>query len=242
VVVAWVATAQDRLDDGVAGFGLRPATATADNFVLFLLLWVAQPQGWSGVQTALVVLALRLPTLASGVLLGRAVDRWGARPLLLLDLTTRTVLLLAMAVAGRSGDLPLPAVLVLGGISGAVLFLVGGAVWGPYTAVEIGALQRWVEPGRHGAVFGLQRSLLATATPARCRDRRGGAGVRRAGDGAGRERGCLRARRPAGVGEPRPPPRRVKMSSCGVDMRSTGRPGGTGRGTRGGTACSAADT
>jgi MFS family permease len=93
---------------------------TADNFVLFLLLWVAQPQGWSGVQTALMVLVLRLPTLLSGVLLGAAVDRWGARPLLLLDLTTRAVLLLAMAGAGRSGELALPAVLVLGGISGAL--------------------------------------------------------------------------------------------------------------------------
>lgn len=330
---------------------------TADNFVLFLLLWVAQPQGWSGAQTAMVVLVLRLPTLVSGVLLGAAVDRWGARPLLLLDLTTRAALLLAMAFAGRSGTLPLPAVLVLGGVSGAlspatytavrwllprlvatgemaranaviavgdqlpllvgtalvgpvlarvdagvallvpaamlvaatvlayrlprprvgpgckerddgetlpgvprlqprvvalvalstayyfvygpfetaspsfvrtrldagpgtysllwalfgvgavatvalaprlagrrpgvvnavgalawgvvmlpvavvdsvplavVLFLVGGAVWGPYTAVEVGALQRWVDPRRHGMVFGLQRSLLATATP-----------------------------------------------------------------------------
>jgi predicted MFS family arabinose efflux permease len=328
---------------------------TADNFVLFLLLWVAQPQGWSGVQTAVVVLVLRLPTLLTGVLLGAAVDRWGARPLLLVDLTTRAVLLLATAVAGWSGELPLVAVLVLGGISGAlspatytavrwllprlvdtpqmpranavvaisdqlpllvgtalvgpmlirfgaggallvpvgmlvvasvvavrlppprvrpeapgtaparaagrrwparvvalialstayyfvygpfetaspsfvrtrlgadagaysllwalfgagalatvalaprlsrwrpgfvnalgallwgvvmlpvavvdsvpvavVLFLIGGAVWGPYTAVEVGALQRWVEPGRHGIVFGFQRSLLATATP-----------------------------------------------------------------------------
>jgi predicted MFS family arabinose efflux permease len=309
------------------------------------------------VQTAVVVLVLRLPTLFSGVLLGAAVDRWGARPLLLLDLTTRTALLLALAVAGRSGALPLPAVLVIGGISGALspatytavrwllprlvgagdmaranavvavgdqlpllvgtalvgpvltrvdvgaallvpagmlvaatvlasrlpgpragsafkeqedgvtltgvprssprvvalvalstayylvygpfetaspsfvreqlhagagtysllwalfgvgalatvalaprlsgwrpgvvnavgalawglvmlpvafvdsvplavaLFLLGGAVWGPYTAVEVGALQRWVDPRRHGVVFGLQRSLLATATP-----------------------------------------------------------------------------
>jgi len=47
---------------------------TADNFVLFLLLWVAQPQGWSGVQTAMVVLVLRLPTLFSGVLL--AISIW----------------------------------------------------------------------------------------------------------------------------------------------------------------------
>jgi predicted MFS family arabinose efflux permease len=46
-----------------------------------------------------------------------------------------------------------------------VLFFVGGAVWGPCTTVETTAVQRWVDPARHGAVFGLQRSLLASATP-----------------------------------------------------------------------------
>jgi sugar phosphate permease len=47
----------------------------------------------------------------------------------------------------------------------AVLFVLGGIVWGPYTAVETTALQRWVDPARHGRVFGVQRSLLATAAP-----------------------------------------------------------------------------
>ena len=46
-----------------------------------------------------------------------------------------------------------------------VLFFLGGAVWGPYTTIETTAVQRWVDPSRHGAVFGLQRSLLASATP-----------------------------------------------------------------------------
>jgi predicted MFS family arabinose efflux permease len=45
------------------------------------------------------------------------------------------------------------------------LFAAGGVVWGPYTTVETHALQRWVDPSRHGLVFGLQRSVLATATP-----------------------------------------------------------------------------
>jgi predicted MFS family arabinose efflux permease len=49
--------------------------------------------------------------------------------------------------------------------SAALLFLVGGAIWGPYSAVEATALQRWTHPSRHGQVFGLQRSLLATAAP-----------------------------------------------------------------------------
>jgi hypothetical protein len=46
-----------------------------------------------------------------------------------------------------------------------VLFLISGAVWGPYTTVETSALQRWTDPARHGALFGLQRSLLGTAAP-----------------------------------------------------------------------------
>ena len=45
------------------------------------------------------------------------------------------------------------------------LFLLGGAIWGPYTTVETTAIHRWVDPSRHGSVFGLQRSLLASATP-----------------------------------------------------------------------------
>ena len=47
----------------------------------------------------------------------------------------------------------------------AFVFLLGGLVWGPYTTIETTALQRWTDPSRHGAVFGLQRSLLTTATP-----------------------------------------------------------------------------
>jgi predicted MFS family arabinose efflux permease len=95
--------------------------STADNFVMFLLLWIAQPQGWSATQTAVVVLALRLPTLATGVTLGRAVDRWGGRRLILLDLTGRAVLLLLLVLsAGRADTLPLLPVLVLGGLCGAL--------------------------------------------------------------------------------------------------------------------------
>ena len=45
------------------------------------------------------------------------------------------------------------------------MFLLGGLVRGPYTTSETTALQRWTDPARHGAVFGLQRSLLTTATP-----------------------------------------------------------------------------
>jgi predicted MFS family arabinose efflux permease len=59
----------------------------------------------------------------------------------------------------------LPIAVIHDVLPAAVLFLVGGAIWGPYTTIETSALQRWVSPARHGAVFGLQRSLLSVATP-----------------------------------------------------------------------------
>jgi hypothetical protein len=59
--------------------------------------------------------------------------------------------------------LPVVALDVVPGV--AALFLLGGAVWGPYTTVETTALQRWVDPALHGFVFGVQRSLLASAPP-----------------------------------------------------------------------------
>jgi predicted MFS family arabinose efflux permease len=63
------------------------------------------------------------------------------------------------------GVLMLPVVVLESVPLVAGLFLLGGLVWGPYTTVETTALQRWVPPQRHGAVFGLQRSLLTTAAP-----------------------------------------------------------------------------
>jgi predicted MFS family arabinose efflux permease len=63
------------------------------------------------------------------------------------------------------GVVMLPIAVVHDVLAAAALFLVGGAIWGPYTTIETGALQRWVSPARHGAVFGLQRSLLSVATP-----------------------------------------------------------------------------
>jgi predicted MFS family arabinose efflux permease len=47
----------------------------------------------------------------------------------------------------------------------AALFLLGGVIWAPYSSIETSALQRWADPVQHGVIFGLQRSLLASATP-----------------------------------------------------------------------------
>jgi predicted MFS family arabinose efflux permease len=126
----------------------------ADTFVLFVVLWVAQPQGWSGVQIALVVLALRLPTLVAGLPAGRAVDRFGARPVVLVDMSARVVLLAALVLCANGGALPLVPVLVLGGLAGAC---------GPATYAAV----RWLVPrlvpddlgGRANAVIAVSDQL-----------------------------------------------------------------------------------
>src|SRR6185437_7132065 len=81
------------------------------------------PQGWTGVQTALVVLVLRAPTLVFGLPIGRAVDRFGGRPMAILDMAARAALLVLLVLSGTTaghGTLPLPAVLVIGGLAGAL--------------------------------------------------------------------------------------------------------------------------
>lgn len=92
----------------------------AETFFLFSLLWVAEPQGWSGPATAGLVLALRLPSLAGGVVFGSAVDKYGPRPVAVADTSVRTVLFAGLAVAGWHGVLPLPAVMLAGALGGAL--------------------------------------------------------------------------------------------------------------------------
>jgi predicted MFS family arabinose efflux permease len=47
-----------------------------------------------------------------------------------------------------------------------VIYFVSGVVWGPYSAVEATALQRWTRPEHHGRLFGTQRALIISAIPA----------------------------------------------------------------------------
>jgi hypothetical protein len=73
---------------------------------------------------------------------------------------------LVNAIGAVSWGLVMLPVVVVGSLAVAVpMFLAGGLIWGPYTAVEATALQRWVDPARHGAVFGVQHALLTTAMP-----------------------------------------------------------------------------
>jgi predicted MFS family arabinose efflux permease len=94
---------------------------SADTFVVFTVLWIAGPQGWTGAKTALIVVALRLPALAGGWLGGRGVDRFGPKPMMIGQALLRVGCLAALAAGAWSGRFPLVLVLVLGGLSGAML-------------------------------------------------------------------------------------------------------------------------
>jgi hypothetical protein len=136
-----------------AGVGLL--ANTADNVLLLLVLWIAGPQGWSGLRTALVVLVLRVPALLFGGLVGRAVDVWGARLVARLDLAVRSLSLLVLLGAGLiAGGLPLPVVLVAGGLSAAVSPATYAAIrW------SVPRLVRREQLGRANAVIGLGEQL-----------------------------------------------------------------------------------
>jgi MFS family permease len=94
---------------------------SADTFVMFTVLWIAGPQGWTGVKTAAVVVALRLPALAGGWLGGRGVDRFGPKPMMIGQALLRVGCLAVLAAGAWSGRFPLALVLVLGGLGGAAL-------------------------------------------------------------------------------------------------------------------------
>ncbi|MEU0090678.1 MFS transporter [Kribbella sp. NPDC006257] len=92
--------------------------STADNFLFFVLFWIAGPQGWTGIETAVLVIAMRLPTLAGGILGGRAVDRFGPIRMMLVDGVARTLLMAGLVVASVGGTLNIWIVLLLGAAAG----------------------------------------------------------------------------------------------------------------------------
>ncbi|GAB2677980.1 MFS transporter [Kribbella swartbergensis] len=95
--------------------------STADSFLLFVLLWIAEPQGWSGAQTGLLLVAIRVPTVVGGIVGGRAVDRFGPVRMLLLDAIVRTVLMAALVVAGWQQHFSLWIVIALCAVAGATM-------------------------------------------------------------------------------------------------------------------------
>lgn len=105
--------------------------ASADALLLFVVLWSAGPLGWSGVETALVILALRLPALAGGALAGRIIDTLGARTATGLDAAFRAALFATLASVGWEDGPSLPAVLSIGALAGGVapLSYAGARSW-----------------------------------------------------------------------------------------------------------------
>jgi predicted MFS family arabinose efflux permease len=94
------------------------ASATADQFLVFVLFWIAEGQGWSAGQTALVVLLSRLPTLVGGPIGGRVVDRLGSVPVIIADAATRCTACVVLVVDGARGGLSLPIVLAAVAVGG----------------------------------------------------------------------------------------------------------------------------
>jgi len=117
--------------------------ACADGFLLFVVLWLAGPQGWSGLELAVVILALRLPAMAGGMAGGRAVDRFGGRPVMLLSGLAGAAAFCVLTVVGWSGSLPLGPVILLGGALGALTpATYAGARWFAGRLVAPGELAR----------------------------------------------------------------------------------------------------
>jgi len=133
---------------------------SADTFVLFTVLWIAGPEGWTGARTALVVVALRLPALAGGWLGGRGVDRFGPKPMMVGQALLRVGCLAALAAGAWSGRVPLPLVLVLGGLSGALLPV---SYAGARTMVPRVLAPGQLARGNAWLVVGDQASLIAGA-------------------------------------------------------------------------------
>lgn len=79
--------------------------STADWFVLMAVMWLAAEHDWSGRRVAVLVIAARAPTLLGGLVGGRAVDRYGPRPVLAATSVVQTGVLLTMAGLGLAGDL-----------------------------------------------------------------------------------------------------------------------------------------
>jgi predicted MFS family arabinose efflux permease len=98
-----------------AGWGLA---ASSDWFTLWALLWVSGPRGWSGAETAALIVAARAPSMVGGIAGGMAVDRFGPRNLLLLDAVCRTAVMAGFLVAGVLDVMTYPVCVVLVALSG----------------------------------------------------------------------------------------------------------------------------
>ena len=91
----------------------------SDWFVLWAVVWSAGLEGWSGAQTAGIIVAARAPALLGGVAGGLAVDRFGPRRMMLVDGVSRTGAMLGLVASGLFGGLGYGTALVLVAVAGA---------------------------------------------------------------------------------------------------------------------------
>jgi predicted MFS family arabinose efflux permease len=135
--------------------------SAADSYLLLVLLWLAQPQDWSNVRLAVVILVIRLPVLLGGLLGGRVVDRLGARRLLGAQLLIAAIVMALLAASSWAGPVRLPAVLVFGAISTGLMPMT-------YSATRV-LVPEFVAPerlGRANAIMSVGDQLPAVVSAA----------------------------------------------------------------------------
>jgi MFS family permease len=97
----------------------------ADWFVLWVVVWSAELQGWSGLQTAGIIMAARAPALVGGIVGGLAIDRFGPRRMMLVDGVCRVVTmagLMLLALVGGFGYAGAVALVCLAGATAPISY------------------------------------------------------------------------------------------------------------------------
>jgi predicted MFS family arabinose efflux permease len=94
---------------------------TGDQLTTIALLWFVLDLTGSGVAVGLVLLCAGLPPVVTGPLLGRVLDRWSLRRVLIADNLLRAVLVGAIPVLYWLGRLNMPVVYALSLAAGALL-------------------------------------------------------------------------------------------------------------------------
>jgi len=95
------------------------SASLADWFVLWAVVWSAGLEGWSGAQTAGIIMAARAPAFVGGIAGGVAIDRYGPRTLMVFDGVARTLVMLGLVVNGLLGGFGYAAAVILVLLAGA---------------------------------------------------------------------------------------------------------------------------
>jgi MFS family permease len=147
---------------------------TGDQLTTIALLWFVLDLTGSSVAVGLVLLCAGLPPVVTGPLLGRALDRWSPRRVMVADNLLRAALVGAIPVLHWLGRLDMPLVYGLSLASGALI-----------PATDVGArvvLPRLVDEGQLERANALLRAPACSPGRPPSASRRS-TGSRRAGDG-----------------------------------------------------------